>query len=164
MHEQRSSEEPEERARLDGATPRASRSLPIPGPEAAQGGRLASHLEVSVFFPPPSVFWRTSGAELGAIIRARRKLLRLNIELLAEQAGMHPTYLSSIERGRRNPTWDKVSDIAEALGVPVSTLAREAEVRRISGALHEAALSAYCAAWGSERIGSFENAHHEHRG
>jgi transcriptional regulator with XRE-family HTH domain len=108
-------------------------------------GRLASppDLEVSVSLPPPSVFWRTSGAELGAIIRARRSRLRLSIEALAGEARMHPTYLSGIERGIRNPTWDKVSDLAEALGVPVSILAHEAEDRRIDEALHAAAASAY---------------------
>jgi len=44
---------------------------------------------------------------------------------------MHPTYLGVIERGRGNLTWDKLSDLAEALEVPVSTLAREAEDHRI---------------------------------
>lgn len=44
---------------------------------------------------------------------------------------MHPTYLGGIERGRRNPSWDKLSDLAEALEIPVSTLAREAEDHRI---------------------------------
>ncbi len=44
---------------------------------------------------------------------------------------MHPTYLGVIERGRGNPTWDKLSDVAEALEIPVSTLAREAEAHRI---------------------------------
>lgn len=44
---------------------------------------------------------------------------------------MHPTYLSAIERGRSNPSWDKLSDLAEALEIPVSTLAREAEGYRI---------------------------------
>lgn len=44
---------------------------------------------------------------------------------------MHPTYLGKIERGRGNPTWDKLSDLAEALEIPVSTLAREAEDHRI---------------------------------
>jgi transcriptional regulator with XRE-family HTH domain len=53
------------------------------------------------------------------------------MEALAGEAGMHPTYLGIIERGRGNPTWDKLSDLAEALEVPVSTLAREAEDHRI---------------------------------
>jgi transcriptional regulator with XRE-family HTH domain len=77
------------------------------------------------------VFWRVEGAELGVVIRARRRARRQSIEALAREAGMHPTYLGVIERGRGNPTWDKLSDLAEALEVPVSTLAREAEDHRI---------------------------------
>ena len=85
--------------------------------------------------PPPTVFWRIEGAELGAVIRARRCARRQSIEALAGEAGMHPTYLGVIERGRGNPTWDKLSDLAEALEVPVSTLAREAEYHRIRQAV-----------------------------
>jgi transcriptional regulator with XRE-family HTH domain len=77
------------------------------------------------------VFWRVEGAELGVVIRARRKARRLSIDVLAAEAGMHSTYLSAIERGRSNPTWAKLSDLAEALEIPVSTLAREAEDHRI---------------------------------
>jgi transcriptional regulator with XRE-family HTH domain len=77
------------------------------------------------------VFWRVEGAELGAVIRARRHARRQSMEALAGEAGMHPTYLGVIERGRGNPTWDKLSDVAEALEIPVSTLAREAEAHRI---------------------------------
>jgi transcriptional regulator with XRE-family HTH domain len=42
---------------------------------------------------------------------------------------MHPTYLSGIERGIRNPTWDKLTALARALDIPVSALARDAEVQ-----------------------------------
>ena len=120
----------------------------------------ATPLEVSVSLAPPSVFWRTSGAELGAVIRSRRHAWDMNIEVLAGEAGMHPTYLSVIERGRGNPTWDRISDLAEALGVPVSVLAREAEERRRDGALHAAAASAYrvaCARHGGEERGDLSD-------
>jgi transcriptional regulator with XRE-family HTH domain len=40
---------------------------------------------------------------------------------------MHPTYLSGIERGERNPTWRKLADLAQALDVAVSSVAVEAE-------------------------------------
>jgi transcriptional regulator with XRE-family HTH domain len=117
----------------------------------------ATPLEVSVSLAPPSVFWRVGGAELGAAIRSRRSQIGLNIEALAGEAGMHPTYLSFIERGRGNPTWDKVSDLAEALGVPVSVLARDAEEYRRDKALHAAAASAYrvaCARHGHDERGT----------
>jgi transcriptional regulator with XRE-family HTH domain len=153
MHEQRSPERSEEFARLDGAilglltSPVQQR--PLSAVELAREADPRNghdDLEVSVSLPPPSVFWRTSGIELGAVIRLRRKRLRLSIEVLAHDARMHPTYLSGIERGIRNPTWDRISDLAEALGVPVSTLACEAEDRRVKQALHAAAVSAYRAA------------------
>lgn len=41
---------------------------------------------------------------------------------------MHPTYLSGIERGIRNPTWTKLVNLAHSLETPVSNLARSAEV------------------------------------
>jgi transcriptional regulator with XRE-family HTH domain len=107
---------------------------------------MSDGLRVSLDLPPPTVFWRVEGAELGAVIRVRRKKRRQSIDDLADEAGMHPTYLSGIERGLRNPTWDKVSDLAEALEVPVSVIAREAEDHRIKGAICAAATEAYRAA------------------
>jgi transcriptional regulator with XRE-family HTH domain len=40
---------------------------------------------------------------------------------------MHPTYLSGIERGVLNPTWDKITSLARALDVPVSAIVRASE-------------------------------------
>lgn len=68
-----------------------------------------------------------SNAQLGGGVRRLRLARRLSIEALAGEAGMHPTYLSSIERGLRNPTWDKVCGLAKAFGITVSQLARIAE-------------------------------------
>lgn len=45
-----------------------------------------------------------TGADLGRAVRRLRKAHGVNIEDLAFAAEMHPTYLSGIERGRRNPT------------------------------------------------------------
>src|ERR1700677_880149 len=68
-----------------------------------------------------------TNAALGRAIRRLRKGRRLSIETLALDADMHPTYLSGIERGKRNPTWNKLRGLAEALGTPVSAIAGEAE-------------------------------------
>lgn len=68
-----------------------------------------------------------SSADLGQAVRRLRHAHSLNIEDLAHAAGMHPTYLSGIERGTRNPTWNKLCGLADALNMPISTLAREAE-------------------------------------
>jgi transcriptional regulator with XRE-family HTH domain len=48
-----------------------------------------------------------------------RRARGFSIEALALAAGLHPTYLSGIERGERNPTWAKLCGLAGALGVPV---------------------------------------------
>lgn len=69
----------------------------------------------------------TSGADLGQAIRRLRRAHRVTIDDLAAAGGMHPTYLSEIERGLRNPSWSKVCGLADALDVPISTLAGEAE-------------------------------------
>jgi transcriptional regulator with XRE-family HTH domain len=72
--------------------------------------------------------------DLGRAIRRLRREQRLSIETLALDANMHPTYLSGIERGIRNPTWNKIADLAQALGVTVAaiiqTAEQEAEVAR----------------------------------
>ena len=68
-----------------------------------------------------------TSAALGRAIRRLRQQQGLSIEALALNANMHPTYLSGIERGVRNPTWTKLCDLADTLGVTVSTLAAEAE-------------------------------------
>jgi ribosome-binding protein aMBF1 (putative translation factor) len=64
---------------------------------------------------------------LGRAIRRLRTARHLSIEDLALAARMHPTYLSGIERGERNPTWRKLADLAQALDVAVSSIAAEAE-------------------------------------
>jgi transcriptional regulator with XRE-family HTH domain len=74
-----------------------------------------------------SVCVRVDSAELGCVVRRLRRARRLSIEDLAHAADMHPTYLSGIERGVRNPTWGKLSDLALALRVPLSSLTRDAE-------------------------------------
>ncbi len=68
-----------------------------------------------------------SNADLGCAVRRLRRARRVTIETLAFDAEMHPTYLSEIERGERNPSWKKICDLATALQVPVCQLAREAE-------------------------------------
>lgn len=67
-----------------------------------------------------------SNADLGRAIRRLRRARRLTIEDLAHVADMHPTYLSGIERGIRNPTWSKLTALAEALEVPISSVVHEA--------------------------------------
>jgi transcriptional regulator with XRE-family HTH domain len=70
-----------------------------------------------------------SAAQLGRLIRRLRKQRNLTIEELAGEAGIHTTYLSAIERGLRNPSWNVVGAIAEALEMDISELARLTEER-----------------------------------
>jgi transcriptional regulator with XRE-family HTH domain len=65
--------------------------------------------------------------DLGRAIRRLRREQHRMIERLALDADMHPTYLSGIERGIRNPTWDKIIDLARTLDVPLSAIVRAAE-------------------------------------
>jgi transcriptional regulator with XRE-family HTH domain len=64
-------------------------------------------------------------AVLAARVKSMRTERHLSQETLAERAGMHRTYLSSIERGRRNVPLDTVCRLAWALGVEVRDLLTE---------------------------------------
>ena len=58
----------------------------------------------------------------GRNVRRLRKERGLSQEELAEKAQLHPTYVSGIETGNRNPTVKIVSRIAGALGVDPARL------------------------------------------
>lgn len=73
--------------------------------------------------PPPL----PTNAELGRAIRRLRRARNMTIESLAHAADMHPTYLSGIERGVRNPTWSKLTDLAAGLGVGLGEIVSNAE-------------------------------------
>ncbi len=75
-----------------------------------------------------------TNAQLGRAIRRLRLARRLSIESLAGDALMHPTYLSAIERGHRNPTWTKLCGLAEALDITVYALVRVAEAEALRAA------------------------------
>ena len=59
---------------------------------------------------------------LGRRIRELRKTKGWSQEYLADEAGMHRTYMWGIEQGVRNPSVRHLSKIADALGVSVATL------------------------------------------
>lgn len=56
---------------------------------------------------------------IGTRIRKARKARNWTFEALAEKSKLHPTYVSSIERGERNPTIGTLEKIARALGVRI---------------------------------------------
>lgn len=66
---------------------------------------------------------RSSEAEeFGRRVRERRVELGVSQMALADAAGLHFTYLSSVERGQRNVTLVSVLRVAGALGVDVGEL------------------------------------------
>ena len=66
-------------------------------------------------------------AALGQAVRELRAERGLSQEALAQASELHPTYLSGIERGARNPTWRTLGRLCDALGVELSELVRRAE-------------------------------------
>jgi transcriptional regulator with XRE-family HTH domain len=68
---------------------------------------------------------RAQRLSFGLRVRNLRQARRLSQEELAELAGVHRTYVSSLERGQRNVGLDNILAIAAALGVPASDLFAE---------------------------------------
>ncbi len=64
---------------------------------------------------------------VGRVIRRYREDVGLSQEALAAESGLHRTYISLVERGRRNISVDALAQIAEALGVYPSRLMADAE-------------------------------------
>ena len=58
----------------------------------------------------------------GENVRRLRRGRAMTQETLAHLTGIHPTYLSGIERGARNVALRNIVALAGALGVPVGEL------------------------------------------
>jgi transcriptional regulator with XRE-family HTH domain len=61
-------------------------------------------------------------AALGSRVRDLRDRIGLSQEQLAERADLHWTYISGIERGRRNPGLNILARLAKALNVTLPML------------------------------------------
>ena len=66
-------------------------------------------------------------AALGRAVRELRGAAGLSQEGLAERCGLHRTYVGGIERGERNPSYNNLLRIADALGVRASELIARSE-------------------------------------
>jgi transcriptional regulator with XRE-family HTH domain len=62
---------------------------------------------------------------LAANLRRLRKDIDLSQEALADRAGLHRTFVGSVERAERNISLDNVERLAKALGVTMSQLLAE---------------------------------------
>jgi len=66
-----------------------------------------------------------SRAILAANLRTMRQERGLSQEALADIAGLHRTYVSSVERCERNATLDTLDRLSLALGITPSDLLKE---------------------------------------
>ena len=69
---------------------------------------------------------KAAGGDLRRVFAGRvrqvRKAARMSQEALAAEAGLHRTYIGSIERAERNVSLDNIEKIAGALGVSAALL------------------------------------------
>jgi transcriptional regulator with XRE-family HTH domain len=70
---------------------------------------------------------RRSQPGLGRAIRKLREKREMTQEDLAEAAGITVRTLSQLETGNGNPTWATVGDIARALSVSITEVAKHSE-------------------------------------
>jgi transcriptional regulator with XRE-family HTH domain len=65
-----------------------------------------------------------------AIVALRKRQTNLSQERFAIDHGIDRSYLGGLERGERNPTYEILLRVAEALDVSLSQLIAEAERQR----------------------------------
>ncbi|MGB3237732.1 MAG: helix-turn-helix domain-containing protein [Geitlerinemataceae cyanobacterium] len=64
---------------------------------------------------------------LGRVVREKRSQQGYSQESFADRVGLHRTYIGAFERGERNLSLQNLVRIANALGLPLSSLLAEAE-------------------------------------
>jgi DNA-binding XRE family transcriptional regulator len=66
----------------------------------------------------------------GQVVREVRLKVGISQEELADRAGLHRTYVSLLERGKRNPSLNVIQALAAALGTTMTFLVSEVEARQ----------------------------------
>lgn len=67
----------------------------------------------------------TARKRFGEAVRTERQRQGLSLEALADRIHTNWSWLGGVERGQRNPTLDSMEAVAQALGVPLSSLLQE---------------------------------------
>lgn len=63
----------------------------------------------------------------GQVIRNIRLSKKISQEALADMVGIHRTYMSDVELGKRNVSLENIEKISLALCVPISEIFRQVE-------------------------------------
>lgn len=63
----------------------------------------------------------------GQVIRRIRLKKNISQEMLADLSGLHRTYMSDVELGKRNISLENIDRIAKALEISISDIFREIE-------------------------------------
>jgi transcriptional regulator with XRE-family HTH domain len=63
----------------------------------------------------------------GLALRQERQRIGVSQDTFSEMAGVHRTYVGSVERGERNLSLRNIAAFAKALGLPASKLLAKAE-------------------------------------
>ncbi len=64
---------------------------------------------------------------LGEAVKARREELGLTQEEVAHNGGLHQRWVSNVETGKRNPSYESLRRLAAGLGLSASELIARAE-------------------------------------
>lgn len=62
-------------------------------------------------------------ARLGRAVKSIRVARGLTQEQVSAASGLHPTYISDIERGVRNPSWEAITRLADGIGTTTAEIA-----------------------------------------
>jgi len=72
-------------------------------------------------------------ADLGSAVRELRDAAAMTQEELSRRTGLHPTYISDIERGARNPSFEALARLVDGLDVSLADLGASYERHRNRG-------------------------------